>query len=60
MYDTEISPSTLVKITNRIIPQVEAWQKRLLENVYPIVWLDACFSRSKNMELSNKNASTMS
>ena len=47
MYDTEISPSTLVKITNRIIPQVEAWQKRLLENVYPIVWLDAMFFKVK-------------
>lgn len=41
MYDTEISHSVLGQITDRIIPEVKAWQNRPLEPVYPIVWLDA-------------------
>jgi len=41
MYDVEISHSTLSEITDRIIPQVKAWQCRPLESLYTIVWLDA-------------------
>ncbi|MEP6647891.1 MAG: IS256 family transposase [Saprospiraceae bacterium] len=43
MYDTEISASVLSSITDRIIPQLEAWRSRDLEPLYTIVWLDAMF-----------------
>jgi transposase-like protein len=41
MYDTEISHTVLSQITDRIIPEIKAWQNRPLEEVYCIVWLDA-------------------
>lgn len=41
MYDTQLSHTVLSQITDRIIPQVKAWQSRPLEEVYCIVWLDA-------------------
>lgn len=41
MYDVEVSHSTLSEITDRVIPQVKAWQCRPLESLYTIVWLDA-------------------
>lgn len=41
MYDVDISHSTLSEITDRVIPQVKAWQNRPLESFYTIVWLDA-------------------
>lgn len=41
MYDTELSHTVLSQITDRIIPEVKAWQSRSLEPVYCIVWLDA-------------------
>ncbi len=41
MYDTEVSPTILSEITDRIIPKVKEWQNRPLDDVYPIVWLDA-------------------
>ena len=41
MYDTNISHTVLSQITDRIIPEVKAWQNRPLESVYCIVWLDA-------------------
>lgn len=41
MYDTELSHTVLSQITDRIIPEVKAWQNRPLEPVYCIVWLDA-------------------
>lgn len=41
MYDVEVSAATLSEITDRVIPQVKEWQNRPLDEVYPIVWLDA-------------------
>ena len=47
MYDTDISHSTLSAITDRIIPQVKEWQSRPLDDLYPIVWLDAMHYKVK-------------
>src|SRR5699024_4120455 len=41
MYDDEISHNTLSSITERILPAIKDKQSRPLEDVYPIVWLDA-------------------
>lgn len=41
MYDTELSHTVLSQITDRVIPEVKAWQSRPLEPVYCILWLDA-------------------
>lgn len=41
MYQLNIAPSSITAITDKIIPEIEQWQTRSLESVYPIVWLDA-------------------
>ena len=41
MYGTKISHSTLMTITDRILPLVKAWQARPLDDFYPILYLDA-------------------
>lgn len=41
MYDIDVSDGTISAITDRIIPQIKEWQNRPLENIYPVVWLDA-------------------
>lgn len=41
MYDTDISHTVLSQITDKIIPDIKAWQSRPLEAVYCIIWLDA-------------------
>ncbi|MFY0599447.1 MAG: IS256 family transposase [Cyclobacteriaceae bacterium] len=48
MYDTDISHTVLSQITDRIIPEVKAWQNRPLESVYCIVWLDAMHYKVKS------------
>ncbi len=40
MYDAEISPTLISKVTNAVIEEVIEWQSRPLEPVYPIVYLD--------------------
>ena len=47
MYDTDISHTVLSQITDRIIPEVKAWQNRPLESLYCIVWLDAMHYKVK-------------
>ncbi len=41
LYDVEISPELVSKISEKIMPEVTAWQNRPLEPVYPFVFLDA-------------------
>lgn len=41
MYQLTVSPSSITAITDKIIPEIEQWQTRSLESVYPIVWMDA-------------------
>jgi len=41
MYGLEVSTGTLSSVTDKIINTVKEWQGRPLENIYPIVWLDA-------------------
>ena len=47
MYDTNISPTVLSQITDRIIPDIKIWQSRPLEPIYCIVWLDAMHYKVK-------------
>ena len=38
---TSVSAETISSITDRVLPELEAWRNRSLDEVYPIVWLDA-------------------
>ena len=41
LYDVEVLPDLVTKITEKIMPEVTAWQNRPLETVYPFVFMDA-------------------
>ena len=38
---TDLSPETISKITDEVLAEVLAWQRRPLEPLYPVVYLDA-------------------
>lgn len=40
IYDADISPTLISRVTNAVIEQVVEWQARPLDPVYPIVYLD--------------------
>lgn len=40
MYDAEILPTLISRVTNAVIEVVIEWQARPLDSVYPIVYLD--------------------
>jgi transposase-like protein len=41
MYGVDVSPSLISNVTDKIWDQVEEWQNRPLEAIYPIIFLDA-------------------
>lgn len=43
LYDMQVSHTVLSEITDRIMPQITAWQSRPLASTYVIVWLDAMY-----------------
>ena len=47
LYGVEISPQLVTKITEKIIPEVTAWQNRPLEKIYPFIFMDAIHYKVK-------------
>ncbi|ECD9350754.1 TPA: IS256 family transposase [Salmonella enterica subsp. houtenae] len=40
MYDTDVSPTLISKVTDAVKEQVTEWQNRQLDALYPIVYMD--------------------
>ncbi len=41
IYGIELSPSTISRLTDRIMPEIRAWLSRPLEPVYALVFIDS-------------------
>ena len=40
-YGTDVSPEFISSVTNEVMDEVQAWQSRALEPMYPVVFFDA-------------------
>jgi len=47
LYGTEGSPTLISAITDAVLDEVRTWQARPLASVYPILYLDALFVKSR-------------
>ncbi len=41
IYDVEVSPALISKVTDAVLDEVKTWQNRPLDAVWPVVYLDA-------------------
>lgn len=41
IYDVEVSPALISRVTDAVLDEVKAWQNRPLDVVWPVVYLDA-------------------
>jgi putative transposase len=41
VYGTEVGPDTISTITDEVLDEIKVWQQRPLDEVYPIVYVDA-------------------
>lgn len=47
IYGLSFSPAQMSEITDQIIPELEEWQSRPLDEIYAIVWFDAIHYKVK-------------
>ena len=47
LYGAEVSSTLISEVTSSVLEEVNAWQARPLESVYPIVYFDALFVKSR-------------
>ncbi len=48
MYQVEVSPALISNVTDAVLEEVQAWQGRPLEQLYPIVYLDALYVKMRD------------
>jgi len=57
IYKVEVSPELISSVTDAIMEEVKEWQNRSLEEIYPIVYLDAIMLKIRdNGHVVNKAA----
>ncbi|HIL72178.1 MAG TPA: IS256 family transposase [Verrucomicrobia bacterium] len=47
IYGVEVSPTLVSQVTDAVYADVQLWQNRALEEVYPIVYFDALWTKTK-------------
>lgn len=50
LYGITISSSTVSKITDKVLSSAVEWQNRLLDRIYPIVYLDTMYFKVRSNE----------
>ena len=55
IYGVEVSPTLISHVTDAVVEEVKAWQSRPLDEVFPILYLDALFVKIRdNGHVQNK------
>jgi putative transposase len=55
IYGVEVSPTLISNVTEAVLEEVKAWQSRPLEELYPILYLDALMVKIRdNGHIQNK------
>lgn len=56
IYGFEVSESMISDITDKVIPRIEEWKSRLLDSVYPVIYIDAVHFSVKDAGIVKKRA----
>lgn len=56
IYGFDVSEGMVTAITNKLLPEIETWQKRPLAAVYPIVFMDAIVFNVRDNNVIRKAA----
>ena len=55
IYGADVSQGMISKITDKIMPEVNEWQNRPLEKIYPVIYFDGIvFNTGKDNRIINK------
>ena len=56
LYGVNVSPDMVTAITDKILPKIKEWQSRPLDEVYPVVFVDATYFYVKDEGSVGKKA----
>jgi transposase-like protein len=54
MYDVEVSPDLISRVTDAVLEELQEWQSRPLERVYPVVFIDALMVKIRDGVVANR------
>jgi transposase-like protein len=54
MYDVEVSPDLISRVTDAVVEELAEWQGRPLDRVYPVVFIDALMIKIRDGVVANR------
>lgn len=56
LYGTEVSPTLISAVTEAVRDEISDWQSRPLDEVYPVIWLDALVVKIRDQGIVRNKA----
>jgi transposase-like protein len=54
MYDVEVSPDLISRVTDGVLEELQEWQARPLDAVYPVIFIDALMIKVRDGVVTNR------
>ncbi len=54
MYDVDVSPDLISRVTDAVLDELQEWQSRPLDRVYPVVFIDALMVKIRDGVVANR------
>ena len=54
MYDVDVSPDLISRVTDAVLEELQEWQSRPLDGVYPVVFIDALMVKIRDGVVANQ------
>jgi transposase-like protein len=54
MYDVEVSPDLISRVTDAVVDELAEWQARPLDPVYPVIFIDALMVKIRDGVVANR------
>ena len=54
MYDVEVSPDLISRVTDGVLEELQEWQSRPLDRVYPVIFIDALMVKIRDGVVTNR------
>src|SRR5689334_8696157 len=54
MYDVDVSPDLISRVTDGVLEELQQWQSRPLDRVYPVIFIDALMVKVRDGVVANR------
>ena len=54
MYDVNVSPDLISRVTDGVLEELAEWQSRPLDRVYPVIFIDALMIKVRDGVVTNR------